>query len=116
MQVQNLTFGTYNVKNYKDPVAYQTVKDIFAKCSFLLLQETWLHEQEFINKFKTDFDDAECISANKFDLGGINADTTIRGGIGICYHTKHVQSKRFQQYQNVSLHKRSKLVKLVCFS
>ena len=65
MQVQNLTFGTYNVKNYYDPVAYQTVKDIFSKCSFLLLQETWLHEQEFINKFKADFDDVECISANK---------------------------------------------------
>ena len=65
MQVQKLTFGTYNVKNYNDPVAYQTVKDIFSKCSFLLLQETWLHEQEFINKFKEDFDDVECISVKQ---------------------------------------------------
>ena len=54
----------------------------------MVLQETWFHEQELINKFKKDFDDVECISANKFDLGGINTGTKIRGGIGICYHTK----------------------------
>ena len=54
----------------------------------MLLQETWLHEQDFINKFKNDFKDVECISANKFDLGGINAGTKIRGGIGLCYHTR----------------------------
>ena len=85
MQVQNITFGSYNVKHY-DRVAYETVKEIFPKCSFLLLQETWLYEQEFINRFKADFNDVECISANKYDLGDINTGT-IRSGIGICYHT-----------------------------
>ena len=60
MSVKNNTFGTYNVKHYdNEGVAYDTIRRIFPKCSFLLLQETWLHEQEFINRFKRDFKNAE---------------------------------------------------------
>ena len=75
-----------NVKYYdNEGVAYETVRRIFPKCSFLLLQKTWLHEQEFINRFKSDFGNAECISSNKYDNGVINTGT-IKSGIGICYH------------------------------
>ena len=78
------------------------------------MQETWLHEQEFINKFKKYLKDVECISANKFDLGGINTGTKILGVV-LDYAIildLHAQSKGFQQNQNVSLYKRSKLAKL----
>ena len=82
---KNITFGSYNVKNF-NLVKYKTISDLFEKCSFMLLQETWLKEQVFIDKFKNDFPNSECISASKMENKEITAGRKY-GGVGICYHT-----------------------------
>ena len=83
----NITFCSYNAKNYDPiPIKYNIIKELFEKCDFLLLQETWLIEKEFIRKFKNDFSNSECISASKMDLDGIKAGRPY-GGVAICYHS-----------------------------
>ena len=48
-----LTLGNNNKPN---SILNQTEKNnINSISSFLLLQETWLYDQEFVNKFKGDF-------------------------------------------------------------
>ena len=86
-EVKKTTFCTYNIKGY-DSVAAAAIKEIMPNCSFLLLQETWKYEKEFINKVKTDFIDYpyECISANKNDLRELHVGN-VRGGTSICYHS-----------------------------
>ena len=75
------------MKGYND-VKYQTVKKLFSMCSFLLLQETWLSDTEFIEQFMSDFkDQAECISASKMNSAEIKAGRDY-GGVAICYHKK----------------------------
>ena len=83
--MKNITFCSYNVKNY-DNVKYEAVKSIFPTCTFLLVQETWLAEKEFIRRFRNDFPNSECVSSNKMDLNGIGAGRRY-GGVGICYHS-----------------------------
>ena len=85
-----ITFCSYNLNNYSQ-IKYELVKEIFNKCSFLLLQETWHIESEFIRKFKNDFPNSECISASKMDLDSIKAGRPY-GGISICYHS-HLKCK-----------------------
>ena len=80
-----ITFCSYNVKKYDD-MKYDAIKSLFKKNTFLLIQETWLSEIEFIRAFKNDFPNSECISANKMDQGGIRAGRPY-GGVGICYHS-----------------------------
>ena len=86
-EVRKTSFCTYNIKGY-DSVAVEAIKEIMTKCSFLLLQETWQYEQEFINKFKLNFKNFtyECISANKNDLREVKVGN-VRGGTSICYHS-----------------------------
>ena len=62
-----LDIVTYNVKGFK-PRNYNYLDEIFNKCDMLLLQETWLAEEEFIRRFKNDFPYSECISSNKLDM------------------------------------------------
>ena len=83
--MKNITFCSYNVKNY-DNVKYEAVKSIFPTCTFLLVQETWLAEKEFIRRFRNDFPNSECVSSNKMDLNGIDAGRRY-GSVGICYHS-----------------------------
>ena len=91
VEVNNkITFCSYNLNNYSQ-IKYELVKEIFNKCSFLLLQETWHVESEFIRKFKNDFPNSECISASKMDLDSIKAGRPY-GGISICYHS-HLKCK-----------------------
>ena len=78
---KNITFGSYNVKNY-NLTRYETVSKLFKKCSFLLIQETWLREQDFIDKFKNEFKDSECIFASKMENKEIISDRYY-GGVGI---------------------------------
>ena len=82
---KNITFGSYNVKNYNLTV-YETMSKLFKKCSFLLIQETWMKEQAFIDQFKKDFKYSECISASKMENKEIMSGRKY-GGVGICYHT-----------------------------
>ena len=82
----HITFCSYNLNNYSQ-IKYELVKEIFNKCSFLLLQETWHVESEFIRKFKNDFPNSECISASKMDLDGIKVGRPY-GGLAICYHSR----------------------------
>ena len=81
-----ITFCTYNANNY-NAAKYEITKDLFNKCDFLLLQETWLTEKEFIRKFKNDFPNSECISSSQMDLDDIKPGRPY-GGVAICYHTK----------------------------
>ena len=81
----NITFCTYNAHNY-DATKYEAIKDMFMNCNFLLLQETWCTEKEFIRKFKNDFPNSECISASQMDLDGIKPGRPY-GGVAICYHS-----------------------------
>ena len=86
-ELRNTTFCTYNIKGY-DGVAADTIKDLMPTCSFLLLQETWKYEQEFIDQFKRDFKDYpyDCISVNKNDSRELRVGP-IKSGISICYHS-----------------------------
>ena len=86
----SINLCSYNVKNY-DPTKYNIIKELFDKCDFLLLQETWLIESEFIRKFKNDFPSSACISASKMDLDGIRVGRPY-GGVSICYHS-HLKCK-----------------------
>ena len=81
----HITFCTYNANNY-DATKYDFAKELFPKCDFLLLQETWLNECEFIRRFKNEFPTSECIAASQMDLDGIKAGRPY-GGVAICYHT-----------------------------
>ena len=80
-----INFCSYNVKHYDD-IKYDAIKSIFQNNTILLVQETWLAENEFIRKFKYDFPNSECISANKMDNNDIRAGRPY-GGVGICYHS-----------------------------
>ena len=86
-EIKKTSFCTFNIKGY-DSVAAAAIKEIMPKCSFLLLQETWQYEQDFINNFKKDFKHFpyECIAANKNDLKEIKIGKA-NGGTSICYHS-----------------------------
>ena len=83
--LNNITFCSYNVKKY-DKIKYDAIKSIYKENTFLLIQETWLAEDEFIRQFKIDFPNSECISANKMDQYDIRAGRPY-GGVGICHHS-----------------------------
>ena len=83
--VDQIKLCSYNVKDY-DEVKYDAIKSLFQKCTILLVQETWLSENEFIRRFKNDFPNSECISSNKMDLKDIGPGRRY-GGVGICYHS-----------------------------
>ena len=83
--INNITFCSYNVKKY-DKIKYDAIKSIYKENTFLLIQETWLAEDEFIRQFKIDFPNSECISANKMDQDDIRAGRPY-GGVGICHHS-----------------------------
>ena len=86
MAVNNqITFCSYNIKKY-DSTKLDAIRDLFKKCSFMIFQETWLTEIEFIRQFKNDFQQSECISASKMDQGDIGSGHSY-GGVGICYHS-----------------------------
>ena len=52
--IDQIKLCSYNVKNY-DEVKYEAVKSLFKNCTFLLVQETWLSENEFVRRFKNGF-------------------------------------------------------------
>ena len=81
----NITLCTYNVKKY-DVIKYEAIKSIFKENTILLIQETWLVEDEFIRQIKNDFPNSECIAANKMEMDDIKAGRKY-GGVGICHHT-----------------------------
>ena len=95
MELNNqITFCSYNINHYDDvkdtrgdddhPNALET---LFEECNFLILQETWLTENEFIRKFKNRFPDSECIAASEMELNSIRRGRPY-GGVSICYHSK----------------------------
>ena len=91
MQVKNISFSSYNVKNFNE-IKYDAVQELFKKNTFLLLQETWLNEKEFIRKFKSEISaDSECISANRMDDVDFKRGRR-HGGISICHHS-NIRSK-----------------------
>ena len=79
------TLCSYNVKDYNNS-KYDTIKTLLQMSTFLLIQETWLSEEIFINNFKNDFPNTECISANKMDIQGRKAGRRY-GGVAICHHS-----------------------------
>ena len=81
----HITFCTYNANNF-DATKYEFIKEIFPKCDFLLLQETWLTENEFTRRFKNEFPNSEIVVSSQMDLDGIKAGRPY-GGVAICYHS-----------------------------
>ena len=91
MQVENISFSSYNVKDFNDD-KFPAVKYLFDKSTFLLLQETWLNEKEFIRKFKTHISkESECISANRMDDADFKRGRR-HGGVSIVHHS-NIRSK-----------------------
>ena len=91
MQVKNISFSSYNVKNFNED-KYVAVQDLFKKSTFLLLQETWLNEKEFIRRFKNEIsENSECISANRMDDADFKRGRR-HGGVSICHHS-NIRSK-----------------------
>ena len=87
-----ITFCSYNLNGYGDDkiVKNGALERMFEECTFLIVQETWCNEDEFIRKFKNQFKDkynVECISANKMDQDDIKPGKPY-GGVGICYDSK----------------------------
>ena len=87
-----ITFCSYNLNGYGDDKSVKNgaLERMFEECTFLIVQETWCNEDEFIRKFKNQFKDkynVECISANKMDQDDIKPGKPY-GGVGICYHSK----------------------------
>ena len=83
--LNKITFCSYNVKRY-DKIKYNAIKSIYKENTFLLIQETWLAEDEFIRQFKIDFPNSECISANKMEQDHFRAGRPY-GGVGLCHHS-----------------------------
>ena len=89
MEMNNqITFCSYNINHYDDvkdahkdeePSALET---LFENCTFLILQETWLTEDEFIRKFKNHFPDSECVAASKMEFNNIKCGR-LYGGVSI---------------------------------
>ena len=91
MQVKNISFSSYNVKDFNDD-KFPAVKYLFDNSTFLLLQETWLNEKEFIRKFKTHISkESECISANRMDDADFKRGRR-HGGVSIVHHS-NIRSK-----------------------
>ena len=91
---KQLSFCSYNLKNYDDIIEKidgvnekSSLEKMFNESTFLILQETWLTESEFIRKFKNQFPESECISANKMDDDDVKLGGPYRG-VGICYNSK----------------------------
>ena len=63
------------------------IKYLFKNSTFLLLQETWLNEKEFVRKFKSEIsEESECISANKMDHVDFKRGRRYVG-VSICHHS-----------------------------
>ena len=95
-QIDQITFCSYNVKNY-DIIKYDAVKALFERCTFLLLQETWLAEEEFIRRFKNDFPYSECISSNKMDMKEIGPGIRYEGvGMYSAYYCVNTKANKLE--------------------
>ena len=91
MSVKNISFCSYNLKGFGD-IKFDAVRELFNNCTFMLLQETWLNDIEFIRKFKKEISKySECISANKMDLVDYKRGRKY-GGVSICYQS-NIKSK-----------------------
>ena len=58
--INKINLVSYNVNNFNDTKCY-AIEDIFKENTFLLIQETWLSDDEFIRRFKLKFENTECI-------------------------------------------------------
>ena len=82
---KQFSISTYNVKRY-DISKIEEIKSIFRQSSMIVLQETWLTEDAFIQSFKRDFPLSECISSSIMGHNDIRLSRP-HGGVGICYHS-----------------------------
>ena len=86
MPVKDISFCSYNLKDFGDN-KFVAVRELFNNCTFMLLQETWLNDIEFIRRFKDKISKfSECISANKMDLADYKGGRRY-GGVSICHHS-----------------------------
>ena len=82
---KQFSISTYNVKRY-DISKIEEIKSIFRQSSMIILQETWLTEDAFIQSFKRDFPLSECISSSIMGHNDIRLGRP-HGGVGIYYHS-----------------------------
>ena len=92
---QNIKIISYNIQSFgKDK--YNTVHDLLKRCDFLLLQEVWKYEYEFINIVKRDFEGYECLYTSAMNE---KVPLTGRpyGGVGImCKTNIHCNAEKIE--------------------
>ena len=83
----SMKFISYNIQSFgKDK--YCTVRDLLNKCDFLLIQEAWKYENDFINIIKKDFLGFECYFTSEMDEKVTRVGRPF-GGTGILYKTNN---------------------------
>ena len=79
----NTKIISYNIKSFGED-KYITVNNLLHKCDFLLLQETWKFDFDFINTIKKEFQGYECIHTSGMDPC-IPLKGRPFGGVGIIF-------------------------------
>ena len=74
---------SYNIQSLGTD-KYMTVNNLLKRCDFLLLQETWKFEHDFINIIKREFDGYECIHTSGMDER-VPLNGRPYGGVGILF-------------------------------
>ena len=81
----NTKIISYNIRSFGED-KYITVNKLLEKCDFLLLQETWKFDYEFINIVKREFEGYECIHTSGMDPS-IPLNGRPFGGVGIIFRS-----------------------------
>ena len=79
-----LAYALIMLKDMEKPIMMQSMR-FSIKNTFLLIQETWLSDVEFIKQFKLYLLGTECFFTYKMNTG--ERAGRPYGGVGICYHT-----------------------------
>ena len=81
----NTKIVSYNTRSFGED-KYITVNKLLEICDFLLLQETWKFDYEFINIVKREFEGYECIHTSGMDPS-IPLNGRPFGGVGIIFRS-----------------------------
>ena len=102
----NTKIISYNIRSFGED-KYTTVNKLLDKCDFLLLQETWKFDYDFINTIKRDFQGYECIHTSSMDPS-IPLNRRPYGGVGILFRS----NLNFTTERIVNISKRLCIVKV----
>lgn len=81
----NLIFTSYNCKSFEED-KYTMVKELIYKSTFVLLQEHWQYEKQFINNLKLNIPNIECVIASPMDENEPRVGRD-KGGVAIIWQS-----------------------------